>query len=246
MYLQNPKQTAEKGFSLLELLLVIVLASVIAALTYTKFRPQLDSGAAERTLETVAEKIAMRRDEAIRLNGLAAATSLETDTAPLVEIDFKDLPTTASLIINGDDLDHDNYDDDTNQRLTSLSGNRWKYSFRGDALSLPTFWHFSAKGELSVPLIGGGRGRGNPVTRIGFDAAGRAYGDSGDGEWQKFPQDSSSDQQSAPFWAVYLESNGAKKNQTLAIAVAVYPSGQIEKFRFDGAAWRGWRGRAVE
>ena len=242
---ENSPKTAEHGFSLLELLLVICISSVIVALVYIKFRPDFDSGSGERTIEAVADKVAMRRDEAVRLNGLAAATSLETLVAPLVEIDFSDLSTTRSLIINGDDVDGDHYDDDTGDLLTHLSGNAWQFSYRNDALKLPSSWHVVESGSMTAEIING-NGRGTPVTKIGFDAEGRVYGFI-DGNWQKYPADSSTEQENPPFWAIYLENSGAGRNaETLVVAVAVYPSGQIEKFRFDGSRWRGWRGRTIE
>jgi prepilin-type N-terminal cleavage/methylation domain-containing protein len=235
----------QKGFSLLELLLVMIISCVILAMVYIKFRPDFDSGSAEKAIETVAEKVAGRRDEAIRLNGLAAATSLETEVAPLVEIDFSDPETTASLIINGDDTNGDHLDDDTGEVLTYLSGNVWQYSYRDDPMKLPSSWNIVPEGNLTVQPIYG-RGRGTLVTRIGFDATGHVYGFH-NGAWQKYPADSSTNQQESPFWAIYLERSGAGQNQeTLAVAIAVYPSGQIEKFRFDGSKWRGWRGRTIE
>lgn len=245
---KNTPAIHEKGFSLLELLLVIVISSVIAATVYIKFRPDFDSGSAERTIEAVAEKVAGRRDEAIRLNGLAAAaTSLEAQVAPLVEIDFLDPATTASLIIDGDDGNSDYFDDDTGEFLTHLNGSGWKYSYRGDALKLPAAWRVVAKSDMSVAPIND-RGRGVPVTRIGFDAAGHVYGYADD-TWQKYPADSSTEQQYSPFWTIYLEGSGRDQNApalAVAVAVAVHPSGQIEKFRFDGSRWRGWRGRTIE
>lgn len=245
MTLRTSHATNEKGFSLLELLLVMIISCVILALVYVKFRPQFDSGSAEKAIEAVAERIAERRDEAIRLNGLAATTSLETQVAPLVEIDFQDPSTTASLIINGDDTSGDHLDDDTGEMLTYLNGNVWQYSYRNNALNLPSSWNIVSDGNLNVKPIFG-KGRGTLVTRIGFDATGHVYGFH-NGDWEKYPADSSTEQQSPPFWAIYLESSGSNKNtETLAVAIAVYPSGQIEKFRFDGSKWRGWRGRTIE
>jgi prepilin-type N-terminal cleavage/methylation domain-containing protein len=245
-------KSSEKGFSLLELLLVMIITSFILALVYIKFRPDMDSGDGERAIEAIAQKLAMRRDEAIRLNGLSAATSLENETAPLVVIDFDDLQTTASLAINGDDADGDHHDDVTGEMLTYLKGGDWKFSYRNDALKLPDTWKIVRDGEMNVkPIRIKDQERGVAVTKIAFDADGRVYGYY-NGAWQRFPTVAASDEQSgdqgaSPFWAVYLQHTDSKYTDgTLCVAVAIYPSGQIEKFRFDGSTWRGWRGRTVE
>lgn len=242
-----PNKTAQNGFSLIELIIVIGLVCLISALAYSHLLSKTDSAAGERALESVAERVAMRRDEAIRLNGLQSATSLESEIAPLVEIDFSDLNSTASLIINGRDNDNDHYDDDTGEMLTFLESDGWKYSYRKDSLELPDSWHVVSEKEMPVKLIGGGgNGQGVPVTKVGFDADGRAYGYNAEGIWEKYPSGSSTDESYSPFWTIYIvRSSSNKKSEAQAVAVAVYPSGQIEKFRYDGSVWRGWRGRAI-
>lgn len=240
--IQPFKKNTEKGFSLIELLFVIVVVAFIASFAFSRFlSTREDAGSGERTLEQVASRIQMRRTEAIRLNGLRVATSIETETAPLVEINFADLATTASLVIDGTDADDDGLDDASGESLTRLVGNYWQYAYRADALAPATEWNINEQ-ENSNLIASGSGGRGIPVTRIGFDGDGRAYGYL-DGTWRDFPTGALMDEQKPPFWAVYM-SKGEQGN--IAVAVAVYPSGSIEKFRFDGNTWRGWRGRETE
>ena len=247
----NTRLNSESGFSLIELMLVIGLIGLISALAFSRFLSANDTGAGERALQQINSRIQQRRDEAIRLNGLRAATSLENEVAPLVEMDLSDLSTTASLIINGTDADGDGRDDDTGETLTRLRSGNWQYSYRNDALDLPAGWSVVADDDRSLPIIGNGAGHGQGanVTRLGFDANGRTFGYV-NGGWQRFPTGASPDENSAenpPFWATYVartDSLGTKN--LIAVAVAVYPSGQTEKFHFDGYVWRGWRGRVIQ
>lgn len=237
--MKSSAQFKQSGFSLIELLIVIIIIGLIASFAFSRFLSVQDAGAGERVIQTVAAKIGQRRDEAIRLNGLNAATSLENEIAPLVVIDFSDSEATASLITDGTDADGDGRDDATGARITRLQNNVWQYSYRPDAIEFPGDWAVSTS---IAPVGNGSDGRGVPVTRIGFDGAGRAYGYA-KGAWQKYPSGSSEDTastQNTPFWAVYAGSG------QYAVAVAVYPSGQTEKFRFDGVSWRGWRARIAE
>lgn len=225
------------GFSLIELLFVITLIGLIATLSFSRYLKQADTAAGERVLEQIASRLQLRRNEAIRLNGNRAATSLETETAPPVEINLTSLSTTASLIIDGTDIDNDGIDDETGTALTRLEDGNWQYAYRADPLSLPNGWVIGTPPE-NVGLIGGGAtGRGIATTRIGFDGDGQAYGSTGT-ELEQFPPGATLDDQLAPFWAIYM-SNGSGN-----IAIALYPSGTIEKFRFDGTVWRGWRGQS--
>lgn len=245
--MKSSVQFKQSGFTLVELLVVIIIIGLIASFAFSRFLSSQDAGAGERVVSSVASKIQQRRDEAVRLNGLNAATSLEFQTAPLVTIDFARSETTRSLIIDGTDADGDGRDDATNTSLTRLQNNDWIYSYRSDALQLPRNWTVTDPAGRSSSVVGsignGSDGRGVPVTRVGFDGRGRAYGFVS-GAWQKYPTSSSASSSSAtgaqntPFWAVYIGGDAQS-----AVAVAIYPSGQTEKFRFDGSLWRGWRGR---
>lgn len=238
--MKSSAQFKQSGFSLIELLIVIIIIGLIASFAFSRFLSVQDAGSGERAVSAVAAKIGQRRDEAVRLNGLTVSTSLESQTAPLVTIDFGDLPTTASLFIDGTDANRDGIDDDTLAPLTRLQSNNWSYAYRPDRLQLPGSWTILQNPPTTVGNISDGRGV--PVTRVGFDGDGRAYGYVS-GVWQKYPALSSSSspaaallgEQNTPFWAVYI---GSREN---AVAVAIYPSGQTEKFRFDGSLWRGWR-----
>lgn len=235
--------TSENGYSLVELLLVIALVSLIAGLAFSRFLG-LSEGGAETNLQNLSAVVNQKRDEAIRLNGNVAPTSLEFQIAPLVELDFADPETTKTLIVEGLDRNGDYLDDETGELLTHVEGGGWIYSRRDDARRLTNGWEVVAdEGSLPVPPIAA-NGRGELVTKIGFDGEGRVFGWQKE-EWRKFPL-SFNEKKNSPdlyFWAVYLKS--ANETNREVIALAVYPTGQTEKYRFDGEIWQGYRQRVV-
>lgn len=246
--MRKKTDTNQKGFSLIELILVILLIALIAAMAFSRFLSTSDAGAGEINLQEVVSKINQRRDEAIRLNGNRASTSLEREVAPLVEIDFNDLTTTGSLVIDGKDANGDHYDDETGALLTHVAGGRWVYSRKSDPAEIAGGWRIlTSEEEIPVGLIGQ-NGQGDAVTKIGFDGDGRAYGWQ-DGSWQKFPatrnKKSPGSDTPSMFWAVYLVKDDNRSKSPQAVAIAVYPSGQTEKFRYDGGAWLGFRARGI-
>ena len=251
--MKNIRNSNQSGFSLIEMVLVVAIISLVCALAFSRLLGGNDGGGGERVIADAAVRITERRDEAVRLNGNLARTSLEEQTAPLVVVDFAGANAGASLIIDGVDADGDHRDDDSGDLLTHLENNDWIYSYRNDALKLPTGWSVLTTNRVArVKLIGNGKnGQGALVTRIGFDAAGRAYGFERD-EWQRFPigTEPSGSADTSPFWAVYFVNSTETPNRQTRVrsmvAIAVYPSGHTEKFRFDGENWLGFRSRNLD
>lgn len=229
------------------MLVVISIIGVFVAWGLSRFFGGSDSGAGERNLQSVTETIKQKRDEAVRLNGNRMQTSLESEVAPILTVDFDDFSTTASLVVSGLDEDRDNYDDETRTLLTHVERGNWVYSYRNDEIKMIGNWKVVTNpGELDTGPITDS-GQGDLVTKIGFDGDGRAYGWQNDA-WQKFPinldqKKDSHDDSFSSFWAIYLVN---ESNKNSAIAIAVYPSGQTEKFRYDGTSWLGFRSRNIQ
>lgn len=263
----NTSQTlSESGFSLIEMMLVVIVAVIVTTMAMTGFYGgSANTSGAEGLLENAAGRLVERRAAAVRLNGEDRRSKLQTFTALPLPIDFSDLSTTATLRINGTDDDADCLDDVTGQPLTCLEindGNQgeWAAVYNDDPLKMPDGWQIAGStGQLNkIPLIGGGaNGRGVIATKIGFDATGKALAvETAVSGWQKFPtgsiQSDVPSAENAPFWAIYFVS--APKSKILigknavvasAVALAVHPSGLIEKFRYDGSQWIGFQNRTL-
>lgn len=227
---------AQRGHSLVELLIVMVIIVIVAGLAFTRFSGR-DDGV--RLGQDVARRIRERRAAAIQLNALTAVTQLEQFVQPPVRIDFADAETTRSLRLEGRDADHDGYEDTSGLALTHFAPpasagatGTWVYAYQGSAFRLPSGWRIAASAsDLSpipqIPL-------GVPVTAISFTRDGTvadlppAAGTT-DPDWQ------------TPFPAVYL-TNGRE-----AHAVAVHVAGLIEFWHWDPSSgtWKGYGDRTV-
>lgn len=251
----------ESGFSLIEMLCVLFIISIISAIAVSRiYTGSNEVGGGERVLDEATARLTERRADAVRLNGDDRRSNLLQFQAAPLPIDFSDLTTTASLRTDGTDEDKDCVDDFTGKKMTCLQigGNRgeWILQLNEDALRLPDGWQVYVGGRGSlVPPIGDGRnGRGVPATAIGFDATGKAMAkEVGYDEWVKMPTGSvASENPSAnevPFWAIYFLVPGSSRGSVkAAVAVAVHPSGLIEKFRYDDkdGAWIGFKNRVVK
>lgn len=244
----------EHGYSLIELLVVIALIGVVSAVAYAYLNGRQDrAGGAERALRDVARCLQERRTAAIRLRQLRAATSLERFTSPPIELNLRAAESTRPLLTDGVDADGDGRDDNTGASLTVLlppaSGGvgTWQYAYSGAALTLPTGWRVARSGDdlgPGIPLIaGGGAGRGEPVTQLGFDDRGAALAANAAGGFDKLPAGAiagSATASAAPFWAVYVVND-----QGAAVAVAVHPTGALELWHWDGTQWSGFGRRTL-
>ena len=256
------KSVCQKGFSLLELLLVLTIITAVTLLTFSRlYSTSGEVGGGERILETVTGRIKERQSEAVRLNGndhrrLSANSNPDGRIVPL-PLDFTRWAETAALRTDGTDQDFDCRDDFTNELLTCLSSDeKWDLAFQSDALSLPEGWRFvQSESEFQdfSPIGGGSLGRGIPAVAVAFLPDGRAFGREINSEdWSEYPRDAiitdEPEPSLIPFWAVYFVLRDRRDtNQRLlaAVAVAVYPSGQIKEFRFDNGTWFDYRNRPV-
>jgi prepilin-type N-terminal cleavage/methylation domain-containing protein len=265
---KHKKIASQAGVSLVELLVVVFVAAIILSIAVARLNSSSDDvGGAERLLDEAAAKISARKSDAVRLDGEDKRRGLQRVATDPLPIDFSSLETTGSLRIDGPDADKDCYDDVTGKSLTCLieahGRGVWQPALNPDALVLPSEWHvLTNAGEANINLVGGGsRGRGVLATEIGFDGSGRAYArNSGSGEWVGMPLGAESgaepSEEGAPFWAVYFvqfkKGSAEKKGGVVssdvnaAVAIAIHPSGLIERFRYDGNEWIGYKNRSLK
>jgi prepilin-type N-terminal cleavage/methylation domain-containing protein len=250
------KAARQAGYTLIEIMVVIILISAIAAIAYTRlYNSSAEIGGAERVLAEAATRVLERRSEAARLNGENRQMAVY-DNVPPLPIDFASLPDTASLITEGDDND-DCADDLTGGAVTCLVENfgvaQWETAFRADQIILPTNWTVAANVSSlgGIPLIAAGSdGRGILVTKVGFNADGRAFGfEPSLGAWVGMPSGAAvkptPSLEDAPFWAIYFVGRNPSGGVIAAAVVAVHPSGLVERFHFDGTAWVGFQNRTL-
>jgi type II secretory pathway pseudopilin PulG len=228
---------AEGGFSLTELLVVMVIIIIVAGLAFTRFSGR-DDGV--RLGQDVARRIRERRAAAIRLNAQTAATQLEQYVQPPVSIDFADAETTRSLRLEGTDANNDGLDDASGLPLTRFlppaapgATGVWAYAYQGSPLQLPAGWRVAASAaDLNpIPLIP----LGAPTTAISFTREGTVANPP--------PAAGTTDpNRQTPFPVVYLT------NGTDAQAVAVHAAGLVEFWRWDASAnvWRGFGDRTLD
>ncbi len=249
-----------RGFSLLEMMLAIFIVILVSAIAVSNFFTDSASvGGAERLLEETASRLVERRASAVRLNDDDVRTGLSELNVNPLPMDFSNLLTTGSLRIDGADVDKNCIDDVTGLSLTCLTyyngESKWSLAVSEDYLELPRKWKLvQFQDELNgIPLIGGGKnGRGVVATKIGFDGRGFAYAVNPQTKsWESQPTGSQiTDYPSgndAPFWSIYFILPSADGElPKAAIAVAIHPSGLIERFRFDGSDWIGFKNRTLK
>ena len=258
------KRLNQGGYTLLEMMAVLAILTLVAGVAVSRlYTGATDTGGAERVLDEATARLGERRADAARLNGEERRVGLEEFTAPPLPIDFANLSQTASLRLEGEDTDGDCVDDVTNSSLTCLRLGRspdvpaWQLAFNEDALRLPDGWSVALhRNQLyGVPLIAQGeRGRGVLATAIGFAANGQALARvPGSDEWRSYSDEAVSgdapNANDAPFWAIYFTAlgpgSGRNRQVKAVVAIAVHPSGLVEKFRYDGEDWLGFNNRIV-
>ncbi|MFL6284630.1 MAG: prepilin-type N-terminal cleavage/methylation domain-containing protein [Pyrinomonadaceae bacterium] len=227
---------AQRGHSLVELLIVVVIIMIVASLAFARFSGREDG---VRLGQDVARRIRERRAAAIQLNTQTTATQLQQFVQPPVTIDFADLATTRSLRLEGTDGNGDGNDDTSGLPLTHFippaaagAAGTWAYAYEGSPLDLPARWRFaSTAGDLSpIPAIP----LGTPTTAISFTREGKVAN-------LPAAAGTTDPARESPFPAVYL-TDGSN-----AYAVAVHPTGLVEFWRWDASAnaWKGYADRTV-
>lgn len=214
------------GFSLLELVIVCALISILVAIALVSFA---NRDQAARFQAEVASRIRERRASAIRINALTEATSLETFRQPPISIDFRNLQTTAALVVEGQ-ADRTAF----NPPVTPGTLGTWNFVYHGRELQIPTGWRIanSASDLSPLPLIP----LGVPTTSFNFAADGRLDADS----LPPTPSNTNPNAES-PFPTIYLTNGNDGR------AVAVHPSGLLELWQYDEAnrRWIGFSDRTV-
>ena len=214
------------GFSLLELVIVCALISILVAIALVSFA---NRDQAARFQAEVASRIRERRASAIRINALTEATSLETFRQPPISIDFRNLQTTAALVVEGQ-ADRTAF----NPAVTPGTLGTWNFVYHGRELQIPTGWRIAnSASELSpLPLIP----LGVPTASFNFAADGRLDADS----LPPTPSNTNPNAES-PFPTIYLTNGNDGR------AVAVHPSGLLELWQYDDAnrRWIGFSNRTV-
>lgn len=215
--------TKEKGFSLLELVIVCAIIGVVAAFTLASLANRDEAG---RLIDDAASRIRARRAAAVRLNALVEPTLLENYRQPAISIDFTNADTTAPLLTEGDSR--------TTFTAPATAGatGTWNFIYQGRPFSLPAGWRLArTASELTpIPVIV----LGTPTSVISFKADGTLDTSS----LPSAPSNTNPNQES-PFPALYFTNGRAAR------AVAVHPSGLTEIWQYDETSglWRGFGNR---
>jgi prepilin-type N-terminal cleavage/methylation domain-containing protein len=257
------KGTSEKGFTLMEAMIVMIIISILSAIYVTRVYNSNSDAGGERIITDTVTSLKSRRSEALRLSGNDHRTDLSVQRSQPLEIDFGNLANTASLRVEGADSDGDCQDDNTGFKLTCLQEQKngrwsWSYAYLDDAMKLPQNWIVlqSPKQMSGISMIFDGTdGRGVMATKIGFTPEGKAKAfNSRSGTWDSYPEGSTASDhpslEDSPFWAIYFGEVGTtttirgRNSIKAAIAIAVHPSGLIERYRYDSeTGWIGYNNR---
>lgn len=235
--MESTTRKTEKGFSLLELMIVLIVIGLLAAFTIPAFRHANNAGSGARVQNRLIQIVEERKTSAVRLNQ-SAINGGDRPDQPVV-VNFSDLTTTASLKTDGADADHNGIEDVSGVRITrwgilSTTGRKgWLYAYEGLPVQLPDTWVIAESvADLgTIPEIP----NSELTAVIRFDALGKPVGEAN-------PTNPPPGRDEAPFYVVYARDTGAGN---IAVAVAVHGSGLTEKwtYNFEDEEWHGRGGR---
>jgi prepilin-type N-terminal cleavage/methylation domain-containing protein len=258
------RRRRERGYTLIELLLALAIVVLLAAFAAFAGRTRADQqGEGERVLADITRVVTTRQAQVRQLNlkSLTGGTSLEAPIkdASALDVDFASPDTTRDVIVSGVDANGDHIDDYTGQQLAYNDSGTLRVGFAGQPLSMPTGWSVARTSDdlHGIPMIGGGlRQRGRVARCVSFGIDGSTFPRGQDpSQAAKCGGDDASRAGSrtdapaageSPFLAVYaIFTPRGSTSATGAVALAIYPSGYTEPFRWDGSAWRGYNSRTL-
>jgi hypothetical protein len=243
----------------------VVLLVVAAGASFMSHSSPDQQAAGERVLTDLRRVVTTRQAQARQLNTASrvGGTSLEAGVNNFdIKVDFAQLATTRTLALDGVDADGNGLDDNTGQQLARFIGANFVPAYASDPMRLPSGWSFAFTPEemRGIPMIAGGTGqRGRPAQCVVFtpDGSTLPYGRNSaqpancgsGGDTAVVSGTSRSNYLSpstSPFLAVYVVlAPGGSAQAESAVALAVYPSGYTEGFRWDGSKWVGYNGRVI-
>lgn len=218
--------------------------------------------AGERILSELQRIVQYRHAQTRQLNTATrvGGTSLEQGvTVYDIKLDFGQLDTTRTLVLDGVDANNDGRDDFTGQDMATWSGTQFQPKWTGSQIQLPSGWRFAlSQSEMAgIPLIAGGQGtRGIPARCVSFGINGSIYPaientstrqcSTTDGFAFTATRAAYFSRDQSPFYAIYaVFVPSGSSVATAAVALAVYQSGYTETFRWDGSNWVGYNARVV-
>lgn len=234
-------RTHENGYSLLELLLVLVLLSLIVVFVVNSSYVNNDSG--EALIIEAARRTRQRRAEAVQLNAATGTNSIERGfSQPPLIIDFSQIETTRALRLEGagatrltcpathpltsTGLCEKLNEDGTRERALGA----WSYQYIGNAMRLVSGWTVALSAADLAAAAGPQMAETRLTTQLQFTSNGRV---------QPVNANPENNTQPAVSWAIYF----VKGNAARALLVA--DSGQIEICRWENNRWLGFGDRVI-